>query len=704
MLNNNPFGWSDEYLMRSTALIGPAVAYDIEVLPNVFTLNAESIDRNDNFTWEISDRRNDLDSLIRWFEQLHAAQVPMIGYNNINYDYVVIHLIWLYRHAVTYQTLYEKSKAIIEWGKQRREGFSPHTIWQSDRFTPQIDLYKIHHFDNIAKRQSLKGLEFNMRSESVLEGNVDFDAPLTHEKIDGVLIPYNRWDVKETKKFALVSAEAIAFRREMSETLKGDVLSFNETKIGKELLIQRLGEGLCYDRSSGRKQPRQTIRSTIPLADVIFPYVNFQHPEMNRVLDWMKGQTLTPADLDDAEDSSEPKRVSTKGVFTGVHATINNFQFDFGTGGIHGSVLNQKFEADDDWILEDIDVTGLYPSVAIKNGLFPEHLGEAFVAEYGRLPEERAKYAKGTTQNGAIKLGQNGAYGDSNNPYSPLYDPKFTMTITINGQLMLCMLAERLMKIPTLQIIQINTDGMTYRVHRSMIEHAHAIQADWERYTLLNLERVRYKRMWIRDVNNYVAQGLDGKLKLKGAYWYPDGTKYPGGWTEAVSKAGPSAWHKDLGAQVVQRAAVAAMVYGVQPEVFMSVHRDPFDYMLRAKVDRSSTLYIGDREVQRITRYSVTKNGGPLRKISPPTGTPGEYKRRNGKDLTDGEFARIMREIGPGRWDARIHTKNQAKYDERETGMQTGWLVSECNLASDFSFDALNLDWYLQETKKLIIG
>lgn len=698
----NPFGWSDEYLARMVALIGPAVAYDIEVLPNVFTLNAESLDKDDNYTFEISDRRNDLDLLLQWFDALHAMQMPMIGYNSISYDYAVIHLIWTYRHAVTYQHLYEKSKAIIEYGSRRQEGFSPHTVWQSDRFTPQIDVFKIHHFDNRAKSQSLKGLEFNMRSASVLEGAVDFDKPLPSEQIDSILIPYNRWDVKETKKFALISAEAIAFRREMSSMLTGDVLNFNETKIGKELLIQRLGDNLCFDRSSGRKQPRQTIRSTIPLADVIFPYISFQHPEMNRVLAWMKSQTLTPADIEPGDDdSSGPARVSTKGVFTGVSATIDGFRFDFGTGGIHGSVLARKYEADDEWHIDDIDVTGLYPSIAIKNRLYPQHLGEQFITEYGKLPEERAKYKKGTTQNAAIKLGQNGAYGDSNNPYSPLYDPKFTMTITINGQLMLCMLAERLMRVPTLQMIQINTDGMTYRIHHTMREHAWAIQAEWERFTLLQLERTAYRRMWVRDVNNYVGQSPDGKLKLKGDYWFPDGSKYDGGWTEAISKAGPSAWHKDLGAQIVQRAAVAAMVYGVDPEVFMRAHRDPFDYMLRAKMPRGSQLFIGDREVQRITRYYITHDGGPLRKISPPTGNPGWYKKA--QKVSDRDYAAWHAAWG-NTWNPEIHTKNQSKHDERETGLQTGWLVSECNRSEEFSFDKLNLGWYLEMTRKLIIG
>lgn len=690
MFKINPFGWSDEYLQRMVELVGPAVVYDIEVLPNVFTLNAESIDKDDNYTFEISDRRNDLGLLLQWFDHLNSIQMPMIGFNNTGYDYLIIHLIWQYRHAVTYQHLFQKNEQII--GSNERFG---NMVWPSDWFTPQIDLMKIHHFDNVAKRQDLKSLEFNMRSSSVLEGAVEFGEYLAHPLIDSELIPYNCHDVKETKKFALVSAEAIAFRRDMSKTLKGDVLNFNETKIGKELLIQRLGDALCYDRSSGRKQPRQSFRSTIPLADVIFPYISFQHPEMNRVLNWMKSQTLTPADLE-----SEDQRVSTKGVFTGVNAVIDGFQFDFGTGGIHGSVNGLKYVADDEWHIDDIDVTGLYPSIAIKNRLYPEHLGEQFIAEYGKLPEERAKYKKGTTQNAAIKLGQNGAYGDSNNPYSPLYDPKFTMTITINGQLMLCMLAERLMRLPTFQMIQINTDGMTYRIHHTMRAHAEAIQAEWERFTLLNLEHASYKRMWVRDVNNYVAESPDGKLKLKGDYWYPDGSKYEGGWPEAISKAGPSAWHKDLGAQIVQRAAVAAMVHGVDPETFMRVHRDPFDFMLRAKLQRGSELFIGDQQVQRITRYYITKQGGPLRKISPPTGTPGQYKKARGASDRDYE---AWHAAWGNVWNPDLHTKNKSIHEERETSLQSGWLVSECNIATDFDFDKLNLQWYLEGARKLII-
>lgn len=502
----NPFGWSDEYYAEMKRLLGDVYAYDIEVLPNVFTISIIRVLTGEEIVLEVSEWKNDVFRILAWFDYFNANNIEMVGYNNENYDYVIIHIIWKMREQVTHQMLYQKNEAIIEFGKTGK-GFSPHTIWPSDRFAPQIDLYKLHHFDNKAKRQSLKGLEFNMRSRNVNAGNVEFGTYLTREQVDGDLIPYNLDDTRETAKFALASAEAIQFRRDLIKQglITGDVLNFNETKIGKQLMIQRLGETLCFDRSSGRKQPRQTKRSHIALKDVIFPYVYFEHPEFQRVHQWMLAQTLEPSDLNE-------EKASTKGVFSGVHATVNGFQFDYGTGGIHGSVKNRKYETDDEWIILDADVTGLYPSISNVNRLAPAHLDGPFQVEYAQLPVERAKYKKGTTGNGLFKLGGNGTYGDTNNEYSPLYDPQYTMTITINGQLLLSMLAERLMRIPTIEMIQANTDGVTVRIHRAFLWMYKKTCEDWEAYTLLNLEVTSYKRMWIRDVNNYVSEYSDEKV------------------------------------------------------------------------------------------------------------------------------------------------------------------------------------------------
>jgi hypothetical protein len=82
------------------------------------------------------------------------------------------------------------------------------------------------------------------------------------------------------------------------------------------------------------------------------------------------------------------------------------------------------------------------------------------------------------------------------------------MKITLNGQLLLCMLAESLMRVPTLRILMINTDGLEYHVHRDYRDVAKEHCSFWEMMTLLNLENVQYNRMWIRDVNNYIAESM----------------------------------------------------------------------------------------------------------------------------------------------------------------------------------------------------
>jgi DNA polymerase elongation subunit (family B) len=229
------------------------------------------------------------------------------------------------------------------------------------------------------------------------------------------------------------------------------------------------------------------------------------------VLNWLKQQSIT----------------ETKGVFKDLTATIDGFTFVFGLGGIHGSVENRVIESDGDHVVIDLDVSSYYPNLAIVNEFYPAHLGEEFCVIYKTLYEQRKQYAKGTAENAMLKLALNGTYGDSNNQFSPFYDPLFTMSITLNGQLLLCLLAEKLMRIPGLQITQINTDGLTVRVPRSTVEQVEKIRADWQELTGLELEEVVYDRMFIRDVNNYVAVMLNGKTKGKGVFASPSLAKNP---------------------------------------------------------------------------------------------------------------------------------------------------------------------------------
>jgi hypothetical protein len=672
---------------RAPINLDQAVVYDIETFPNCLTINVVGLYSDLDATFEISQYRDDRNFLLQWFDFWRANNTPMIGFNNLNFDYPVIHQLFS-NPQIDVADLYDHAMMLIG-GLNRFNA-----VWESDRFAPQIDLFKIHHFDNKAKSTSLKALQVNMRSETVLDMPLQVGVPLSREQVDTILIPYNKHDVQKTKQFALISLEAIKFRIDLMATLRGDVLNFNDTKIGAKILEQRLGDEVCYDLEYWPKVPRQSPRSRIPLNDIIFSYISFKQPEFNRVLQWMRTQTLTADEL--------TENIKTKGVFTGVHATVGELDFYFGTGGIHGSVSAQTFAACDEYALVDVDVASLYPSIAIVNGLYPEHLGQSFVDEYAKLPKERkewqAKKGKKCVEANSLKLAGNGTYGNTNNKFSVFYDPKFTMTITINGQLMLCMLAEMLLDVPTLQIIQINTDGITYQVHPSLVAYTRRVYHHWEGITRLTLEEAQYKRMWIRDVNNYIAESMDGALKMKGAYWYP--VKFP----DDISSAQPPAWHKDFSAQVSIMAAVDHMVNGTDIERFVYAHQNPFDFMCRAKVDRASKLYIGDEEVQRITRYYVAHNGGHMRKVSPPVkgAQVGDYKRKNG--ISDSDYHAVLQEIGPGVHDERIHTKNKSKYEIREMSIESGYKVADCNVASRFDFQNVNYDYYIDKAKKLVIA
>lgn len=678
-----------------------AIVYDCEVFPNFFSIDAEDLFGERYIQLVIAPWRDDRALLRQWFNALSDKQTPMIGFNNLGYDYNILHALWM-NGNITNAELYELSQSIINTGfdQPRRN------VYEEDRFAPQIDLMKVHHFDNKAKRTSLKALQINMRCDSVIECDLPFEQPINEFQANHVVLPYNRSDTSKTKKFAHFSMDALNFRLGMRERLRGDVMNFSDTKIGGKILEERLGENLCYDYvpkypgdNNPRKVPRQTPRNRIALKDIIFPYIIFQNPEFQRVHQWMMQQVLTPDDLDDPD-----AEVNTKGVFKGIVAHVGGVEFKFGTGGIHASVEKKRFVADAEFGIYDIDVEGLYPNISNRNRLAPAHLGEPFVIEYAKLPIERREWqekkGKKCTEANSMKLAGNGTYGNTKNKFSVFYDPQMTMTITINGQLMLCMLAEWLLTVPTLQIIQVNTDGITYRMNRQYEAMALEIQKKWEKYTLLNLERVEYSRMWIRDVNSYIAESLDGKLKQKGAYWHPaNGDDY----AKSISEAQPPAWHKDLGGSVIIKAAVAALTKGVPVETFIRFHTDPFDFMLRVKVDKKSRLLLGGKEIQRTTRYFIASDGAELVKESPPAEGHiiGAYKKSPKVD--EATFNRVIAEIGAGVWDARIHTKNKSRHEIRKTGVESGWKVRECNDIRNFNFDKINFAYYVAEANKLLL-
>jgi hypothetical protein len=611
-----------------------------------------------------------------------------------------------------------------------------------------MDLFKIQHYDNAAKATSLKLLEFNMRS-NVIE-DLPFDVGIVlDDKQKDVLLEYNKRDVLETLKFFKHCNGDI----ELREVLKGewgmDFTNASDAKIGNDYFVKCLEEALpdaCYTNVGGKRKPRQTKRDSINLGECILPYVKFERPEFNAVLDWLRDKIITetkgtfsdiPEDeLGDvakyARLTEKKKKLKVSGeadkesakelrkklrelentecedseieylrdqicgkpiqsevdkmfklypmgwverevlksgktsfyfkwrVAETLNVVIDGLEYVFGTGGIHASRESITYVADKNRMIMDIDVRSMYPNLFIANRVYPEHLSETFCEIYEILYEKRKEYPKKTPQNLAIKLALNSVYGRTNDKYSVFYDPKATMTITINGQLSLCMLTEMLMKeFDDIEFIQLNTDGISYVADRKDYDAIWSVIRQWEQITGLQMEDALYSKMAIRDVNSYISVYEDGKTKRNGAY------EYKIAWKDGEGLA----FHQNQSMVIVKKAAHDAIVHGIPVEDTIRKCKDPFDFCLRTKVPRSSRIVLMDEKgirypEQNTCRYYIANKGKHLVKIMPP--------------LVEGG-------------------------SEREMGINKGLLVKTCNNMDDFDWD-INYDFYIEEARKLVDG
>lgn len=664
------------------------LVYDIETFPNVFTAYFEHVDLGRSWYFEISPWRNDLESFICFIAMCRLVGVRWIGFNNLGFDYPVCHFIFQegQSYAPSVERIYQKAMDIIETPWDRR---FDHVIWERDQLVPQVDLYKVHHFDNQAKTTSLKALEFCLRAIRVQELPFPVGTVLNREQT-GVLKDYNINDVTETKSFARYSRSAIAMRDQLSQQFNMDMTNCSDVKIGEKILVHDLErKGVkCHAYVDGRKKKLQTHRKVIHPRDIILDCVEFDDLEFNRIHTELLNREI-PA-------------YSTKGVFDDLVANVDGVEYKFGTGGLHGSVENAIVRTSDTHQLVDVDVASYYPNLAIANNLYPEHLGPEFCSVYEGIYRTRKTYKKGTPENEAYKLALNGSYGLSNNIYSVLYDPQYMMSITLNGQLLLAMLVQALNRDPDLQMIQANTDGVTFLIPHKNIPWLGTVIEWWQNLTGLELEESRYQAMFIRDVNSYIALKEDGKVKRIGAYAYETAIENPG--TRELP------WHKDWSFRVVQMAAEAYLLHGTPISQYIRNHRDLYDFFGRTKVNKSTVLELDGKEIPGTIRYYISYDGGRLEKVMPAQGPEGQYKRSNG--CSPGDYHRWHQENG-NVWCEGIHTKNKSTYERRRIGINTGWNVAMVNHWNDTEWDYaeaagvdhglnINYDFYIREAEKLV--
>jgi len=360
---------------------------DIEVYPNLFIYVGHSLEGDERYEYVLH-ASDEVNTLGEFLDRMTNG-IAMMGFNNVGYDYPVLHYMFgMYRDvspAKTCMGIYRYSEQLIN---------SNDKPWFKDNEIriPQFDLYLMHHFNNKAKACGLKHIEIAMRMENVED--LPFAPGTFIDKSDvKTVLDYCHHDVAATKQFALASKQEIELRKGLSKSYGLKLYDANDPKIGSEIILKFIAEKMGIPHWEIRKM-RTYRNGGLDLNDIILPYIKFNTPEFSSVLDKFKNTVVR----------------DTKGDLK-HQMTFRGVPYDYGTGGIHACTASGSYHEDEQHMIYDIDVQSYYPNLAIRNKKAPQHLGDAFCEVYETIFETRKTFAKGTPENYGLKIALNGVYG-----------------------------------------------------------------------------------------------------------------------------------------------------------------------------------------------------------------------------------------------------------------------------------------------------
>jgi hypothetical protein len=472
--------------------VGNCFVFDVESYENLFFIAFKDIHSKKIVTFELSRNSNINYDKLQWF----LWRFLLVGFNSNCYDLPIIML-----------ALQGKSTSELKFITNEIISNEMRRYDLEKKY--KISLPKINHIDLIEVcplKASLKTYGGRLHCQRMQDLPYPPDAILTAEQAQ-VVREYCVNDLDNTELILFNLKDQLNLRYELSKEYGQDLRSKSDAQIAEAVITNEVGKLKGYI-------PRKPVIKEGTAYEYNIPA--FIHYRNNQLSDLLKLIKETKFVIDKNGSPKLPKSIESRKI------NIGNSTYRIGIGGLHSSEKSIAHLSDDDHVLIDRDVESYYPRIIINQRLFPAHMGDDFLKVYERLVSRRidAKRSGNSVVADSLKITINGSFGKLGSRYSALYAPDLMLQVTISGQLCLLMLIDRIEHVG-IPVVSANTDGIVIKCPRLRETELNEIITQWEIDTRFKTEETRYKAVYSRDVNNYIAVKEDGKVKSKGAYSNP---------------------------------------------------------------------------------------------------------------------------------------------------------------------------------------
>lgn len=563
------------------------VVYDIEIGVNYFLICFKSVNKRTKKSFLICEWQNDSQELYDFIEMLKDYDYWFVGFNNLEFDSQLLEVFldnFLNSSMDIVWLLYNKAQELISEKNDFNKWEFIIPEWKLR--TNQLDVYKQAHFDNAAKRSSLKSLQINLEWYNILDSPYKHYEQLTFDQIKEIE-DYCWNDVESTEAFYKTRFENIQLRNDLGKKYKINLLNKPDASVGTEILKVE------YCKLSGRHfndfKRQRDDDVAFGFQSILSDKIKFESVELKQVLHDIS--LYTPDKLKDYSF-----------VFKGTKYTIAK-------GGLHSTNKNQIWEEDEEYCLVDFDFGSYYPNLLIILGIYPPHLGKEFTQLVKDITDRRLKAkAEGDKKTAEqLKISANSIYGKLGDKQSWLQSMRTLYTVTMNGQLFLLMLVEQLEQLQDVHVFMANTDGITVKVHRNHLDKFYSICNNFSEYLNIPVEYAHYKKCIFTSVNDYLIQKVDGSIKKKGD------------WITNFD------WHQNNSYRIIPIALEKFFIDGIPIETTIKNHPHILDFC--AKKKSIGEWWYEYREIvngnvvitklQKNNRYYISNRGGVMYKMHP---------------------------------------------------------------------------------------